>query len=459
MRRHLAPPALLAALLVVTAAGCNCGRPITMMTQSSLTIPVDTLDFGVVAEGTSKGGKFRIDNVGRAPVTVAVTLDSAGSAEFELGTVPMSVEAGGFIEVQVTFTPVGAGSDESGAFIATEGQETPLRVNLKGGPIAPRLAFMPNPLAFGPGNLPLERKTATLRSVGTSALTIRSVGVVSSGNPNFSIVPPPLPARLLPGEVLAVVVEYARTARTDTGFIEVLSDGADAGRSLLELFPDPPTICTDRVDNDNDGLVDFPEDPGCQDVTDNDESNAAQCVNGATQPCDIGTCAFAGMRTCANTLWGMCMGTCDAGVPDAGFDAGVADAGSGCNPIGAFRLDAGTIAYSCCDGLGFPLVDINVTEFRIQASGASTNVRPMPNQPGGTLERPTPAAMCPSGTFSYSKTITGGCEETYTLNGTFRGPNTFVGTYTATFSGSDCSGALCGGNNCVDQTWNISAGR
>lgn len=457
MRRPQLSATLLAATLVLTASGCNCGRQMVTMTQSSLSLPVEVLDFGVVPEGTSKGSKFRVDNVGRAPVNITVSVDPAGSADFTLGMVPVTVEAGGFVEVPVTFTPVGGGSDEGAALVTTEGLEIPLRCVLKGGPLEPHLAFMPNPLAFGPGNLPLERKTATIRSVGTSALNIRSVGVVSdvTANPYFAIVPPTLPARLLPGEQLQVMVDYTRTARNDTGFMEVLSDDVDAGRRLLELFPDPPTVCTDRVDNDGDGLIDFPQDPGCQDATDEDESNAAQCVNGISQPCDIGTCAFAGMRTCANNIWGMCMGSCDAGVPDAGFDAGV-DAGTSCSPIGTYYLDAGSIQYQCCDylGLGFITVDINIDRFQIQAN----SIRPLPNQPYVSLP-PTMQPMCPNGTFTYTKTVTGGCDETYTLTGTFVGANTFVGTYSAQFSGAQCTGAECGGLDCTDQVWNISAGR
>lgn len=454
------------AMLALAASGCNCGRPVVTMTQSSLAIPVDVLDFGVVAEGTSKGSKFRLDNVGRAPVNVTVTLE--GSMEFALGTVPASVEAGGFIEVPVTFTPVGLGSDEGAALIASPGEEIPLRVTLKGGPIEPKLDFVPNPLAFGPGNLPLERKTAAIKSVGTSALNVRSVGVVATGNPNFSIVPPTLPARLLPGETLLVSVDYARTARNDTGFMEVLSDDVDAGRRLLELFPDPPTVCSDRVDNDGDGLTDFPADPGCQDAADNDESNAAQCVNGATQPCDIGSCAFAGTRSCANNIWGMCMGSCDAGVPDAGFDAGVdagmPDAGTTCSAIGTYslNLDGGFPVYSCCEFLGSPLVDLQVDTFAIQTGGAVT--RPGPTQPGNTLTATMGngmAAVCPGGSFTHRRVIPGGCQETYTLTATFVDANTFVGTYTAEFSGADCNGGgsgLCG-TVCTNQSWNISATR
>jgi hypothetical protein len=242
----------------------------------------------------------------------------------------------------------------------------------------------------------------------------------------------------------------------------------DAGRRLLELFPDPPTGCTDRVDNDGDGLTDFPQDPGCQDAADETEDNAAQCVNGIMQPCDIGACAFAGMRTCANSIWGQCMGTCDAGVPDAGQpdagqpDAGVPDSGTACSSIGTYAInaDSGVPVYSCCEFLGSPLVELEIDSFVIQTVGTVT--RPTPNQPGTTLTATMGngmAAVCPSGSFTHRRVIPGGCEETYTLNGTFVDAKTFVGTYTAEFSGPDCNGGgsgLCG-TVCNNQSWNISA--
>ncbi len=39
--------------------------------------------------------------------------------------------------------------------------------------------------------------------------------------------------------------------------------------------PNPPPLfqCMDSIDNDSDGLIDFPADPGCTDIMDNDESN------------------------------------------------------------------------------------------------------------------------------------------------------------------------------------------
>ncbi len=49
--------------------------------------------------------------------------------------------------------------------------------------------------------------------------------------------------------------------------------------------PPPAAQCSDGIDNDGDGLTDFPADPGCADANDNDEFNAspppvAQCSDG-----------------------------------------------------------------------------------------------------------------------------------------------------------------------------------
>ncbi|MBL8910891.1 MAG: choice-of-anchor D domain-containing protein [Archangium sp.] len=530
MRRQLAfPSAALASFVLVFTSACNCGKPIVTNTMSSIALEGDTLDFGVVAEGTSKGGKFRVNNNGRAPVNIGVIIGAGSSTDFTLGTVPTSVEAGGFIEVPVVFTPIGPGSDVGTAEILEMGGMTPLIVHLKGGPIEPFLDVLPDPVDFRPSTMPQETRMVQLKSVGTSALTINAVGVAANGNPDFSVDGPTMPTRLLPGEFVTARVVYQRSMNIMNGYMEVLSDDSDAGLRQVLLIPDRPTACSDTLDNDNDGRADFPNDPGCQNAQDDDEYNPAQCVTGAMRMCgsaDGGFCS--GTQACINGLWSMCNGannpqpeTCDNqdedcnGIVDNGvsrgcwtLDAGLRGVGNcrdgmevcsqgmwipncmgqvgpsaevcgnsidencnglinegcppidgGCNPNGLYTLDAGRITYACCDGLGIgPLVDIDIDRFLIQNNASS--VRPQPTQPQTSLLNPSPAATCPNGTFHYSRTITGTCDEIYTLTGTFVGPNTFVGQYTVEFMGQDCVGnPLCGGDDCINQTWNISAGR
>lgn len=306
------PLPLVGLALVVVAAGCNCGRnPGLMKTESSLSLASDVLDFGPVPEGTSKASAFRVDNTGRASVGVTAALKAGTSSEFSLGAVPATVDALGFIEVLVTYTPEGPGEDEGFVEIQSAQPDTlPLTLRLHGGPIAPAIAFEPDPVDFNPSTMLLEAKTARVKSVGTSALNVRAIGVAANGNPDFSVVPPALPAKLLPGESLNVRVEYGRSARDTEGRMEVLSDAEDAGLAWLRLIPDPPAKCSNGQDDDMDGLTDFPNDPGCQDADDDDEYNPAQCINGAMRVCggnDAGTC-LPGTQTCVNGVWGMCTG-------------------------------------------------------------------------------------------------------------------------------------------------------
>jgi hypothetical protein len=55
--------------------------------------------------------------------------------------------------------------------------------------------------------------------------------------------------------------------------IDVIAKGAN-GHYPAAPPPPPKAQCEDAVDNDGDGKVDFPADPGCSSSTDNDETNA-----------------------------------------------------------------------------------------------------------------------------------------------------------------------------------------
>jgi hypothetical protein len=62
----------------------------------------------------------------------------------------------------------------------------------------------------------------------------------------------------------------------------VLAIGPSAVPTALAA---PPTNqCADGIDNDGDGLIDYPQDPGCDSARDNDETDppppAAQCADG-----------------------------------------------------------------------------------------------------------------------------------------------------------------------------------
>src|SRR5439155_24915062 len=133
---------------------------------------------------------IRVQNAGRADLTISATLDSDGGSEFALGTVPTHVPAGNTLDVPVTFSPLGAGEDVAGVvFTSDDPEHLMARVRVHGGPIFPLMEFDPDGgfLSFAPTSMAFTSKYALVRSVGGSTLHVSSVGVDPSGSPDFSV--------------------------------------------------------------------------------------------------------------------------------------------------------------------------------------------------------------------------------------------------------------------------------
>jgi hypothetical protein len=92
-------------------------------------------------------------------------------------------------------------------------------------------------------------------------------------------------------------------------------EGADPPQLVLELEPAPaPLACSNGLDDDGDGLADFPGDPGCADAGDGSE-------HGADLPCDDGVdqdgdsfVDFPADPSCRSVLW-----ISESGVPRCGL--------------------------------------------------------------------------------------------------------------------------------------------
>ncbi len=338
-RSHLLVP------LAVFAAGCNCGRGPGLKNDGPLlNLPVKVIDFGPVAEGTQKDLTARVENNGRASMTISAMIETGGSADFFLGQVPTEVVAGGAVELPVSFAPTGAGSDTATLTITSNDADHPTgSITLNGGPIAPALDVSPDPVTFnGAVANMVNPKMVSLKSAGLSNLHVMSVGVDVNGNPDFAVVPPAnTPITLPPDASVDVEVDYVPSMNLDAGYMLVLSDDP-AGTKTVPLFPEALAACQDGLDNDGDGLIDFPDDPGCSDPTDSDEYNPPQCVNGAVQPCgsNMGACKV-GSRTCANSVWT----ACDGGVkPSAEACDGV---DNDCNGVTDDGITETCTAASC----------------------------------------------------------------------------------------------------------------
>lgn len=119
-----------------------------------------------------------------------------------------------------------------------------------------------------------------------------------------------------------------------------------------------------------------------------------------------------------------------------------------CNPSGTW-VNAVSPDYFCA----FGLVDFTIPQWTFSQSGQTLSVSA---SQGSGLAGPMtgPATDCARGnSFTVTIVLPGsGCTETYTLSGTFTSTDQFSGTFTAQYTGNQCS--LAG---CSTQVFNIAA--
>lgn len=104
-----------------------------------------------------------------------------------------------------------------------------------------------------------------------------------------------------------------------------------------------PKQCNDNLDNDGDGLTDYPNDPGCSSKADNDENNCGNNVKDGSEVCDgtdLGgqTCSSQGFSggtlACASTCGSFDTSGCftnSCSDTDGGFVVGTQGTVSGSN--------------------------------------------------------------------------------------------------------------------------------
>jgi len=232
----------------------------------------------------------------------------------------------------------------------------------------------------------------------------------------------------------------------------------------------PPTLsdgipCTsDRCDEATDAVVHTGDDALCDNGVFCD--GAEVCTVGVG--CEFGTdrpdgteCGVATRRICVDGACGS--SACGDGYLDvfAGeeCDDGNTDPGDGCDadcleeddPASPCADYAGnwtvmpTVAYDCQESFfGLTVVDFSFSSLIFAGTDGPLSISGGPVAQNGTVD----LEAC---TFTATGTISGGCNETFTLQGTFTGPDRFFGLYTVEFTGSQC-----GLTNCTNQAWEVT---
>ncbi len=227
----------------------------------------------------------------------------------------------------------------------------------------------------------------------------------------------------------------------------------------------PPTELCNGVDDDCNGACD---------------DGVGSCCAGSTADCaSLGMGFSSGMATCRSDCSGYDTSTCTLcgnGTIDGSEqcddpDYGGATCGSvmsgtsgtlGCTSLCTYDVsmcrafnpngDYGTSTppdYMCASYLGLVyLVDYTITTFTIAVSGSSITVSGAPCAMMGTYTAATRS-------FTASCTLTGACDETYSLSGMFTADDQWMGSFTADFtpmSLGDCY-------DCADQSYPVTATR
>ncbi|MDF1563569.1 MAG: MopE-related protein [Deltaproteobacteria bacterium] len=304
----------MSAVALLLVGGCDCGGAGLQSGRPVISVQVTALDFGAIPEATREVRGLQIDNPGLKTLEITATIEE-GSPDFAVVGAQLSVPPSQSAQLEVAFTPADEGEDSAVLLLTSNDPLEPeLRVDLHGGPIQALLVADPDPVVVV-GDQPLETVGVTLRNDGMAHLDLRSVGVDPLGSPDFSVRATGIPTALPYRQSLTVQVDYARSTNPDQGRMVILSNDAAGEQKVVPLIPAPVALCADGIDNDGDGLTDFPDDPGCLDAVDNDEQDPPECIDDATQPCGVseGSCV-AGTRTCAGGQWGPCEGAAGPGT-------------------------------------------------------------------------------------------------------------------------------------------------
>lgn len=298
------------ATLALFFTACDDATPLGVA-HPILELATTSLDFGAVPEGEQRELAAEITNAGQVSLTLSLALDPAGSRDFSLSAQTLKIEPTSKRSVTLTFTPEGAGSDSTKLLLTSDDPERPnAEITVLGGPIAPMVAATPDPLDFGPaGDARDVARPISVHNRGQANLHLSEILIDPAANTDFTLRSIIIPEKLSPDGEIELVIDYRRTERGTPGRLLIRSDDPAAPELAVRLIPDPLRACEDTIDNDGDGLRDFPDDPGCTSAADDDEENPPECEEGATSACgsELGECAL-GTRSCVNRLWGPCSG-------------------------------------------------------------------------------------------------------------------------------------------------------
>ncbi len=216
-----------------------------------ISISSTSLAFGSVAVGNSVSQPLVLTNTGSIPLNITALTPTGASFTVTGGSFPMSLDPNASVSLQVLFSPM-SGGDATGQIEidSNSGSNAVAMVALSGsGAVSSIPQLSVNPIGIDFGSVAAGTtgtQTLTLISTGTESVVVNSVAISGGG---FSLSGGSFPTTLVPGEQLALQVEFAPgSAGNAAGQIVVSSNSVASPTTTVNLTgvgtsatPPPPS--------------------------------------------------------------------------------------------------------------------------------------------------------------------------------------------------------------------------
>jgi hypothetical protein len=193
----------------------------------TLTTSASGIGFGQVTTGSTATGSLTLSSTGSAPVTVNGASVSGSGFSLESSALPMTLDPGKSLTLQLQFSPKTAGADVGSLAISSNsGNGSTASVSLTGTGITktdPQLSLNVSSLSFGTlSDGSIATRTVTLTSTGTSTVTVNAESITGA---SFSLVGGSQKLTLNPNQSATLTVQFApTTSATDDGTLSVSSN-------------------------------------------------------------------------------------------------------------------------------------------------------------------------------------------------------------------------------------------
>jgi hypothetical protein len=185
---------------------------------------------------------FAITNTGSTSVTISSLSFDCPVLKLASGVTPTTLNGnGGNTHFSLAFAPTAAQSYSCNMILAITGQSS-LLVPITGKGVSTKAVASLSSTSLNFGSLAVgttSTQTVTLTNTGTQQFTLQAISVVP---PNFTLVPPALPYKLIAGASVSFPVTYTPlAAETDSGVIDLTYDSLPDGGIELTATGTAPT--------------------------------------------------------------------------------------------------------------------------------------------------------------------------------------------------------------------------